>query len=172
MYKIVGTDGKTYGPIDAGIIKQWIAENRVERQTPVHVEGAPEWTYLGLLPEFNSAFAPPPAGTAPSPVHPAQPPRMPANAIPQTSSLAVLGLICGILSLTCLCCCGGFPFNLLGIILCWLALAEINRRPETYTGQGMAVTGLVLSGISLFFCVLMFIYQLAFSSVHYSFHRL
>jgi hypothetical protein len=57
----------------------------------------------------------------------------------------------------------------LGILLSWLALSQINRQPDLYEGRGMAITGLVLSGLSLFFCVLGFIYHLATSSVHYSF---
>jgi hypothetical protein len=169
MYKIIGTDGKTYGPVDAVLLKQWIAENRVERQTPVFADGAAEWTFLGLLPEFAELFAPPKAGAGPAPISPSRPPPMSANTTLQTSSLAVTGLICGILSLTCLCCCCGFPFNLLGILLSWLALSQINRQPDLYEGRGMAITGLVLSGLSLFFCVLGFIYHLATSSVHYSF---
>jgi hypothetical protein len=169
MYKIIGTDGKTYGPVDATLLRQWIAENRVERQTPVFVDGAVEWTFLGLLPEFGALFAPPQVATGPAPISPARPATIASDAQPQTSSLALTGLICGILSLTCLCCCCGFPFNLLGILLSWLALSQINRQPDLYEGRGMAIVGLILSGISLFLCILGFIYHLATSSVHYSF---
>jgi hypothetical protein len=168
MYKIIGTDGKTYGPVDAALLKQWIAESRVERQTPVFVDGAAEWTFLGLLPEFTELFAPPRAAAGPAPIRPSRPAPMSAEVTLQTSSLAVTGLICGILSWTCCCCCG-FPFNLLGVLLSWMALSQISRQPDLYEGRGMAIVGLVLSGLNLFFCFLGFVYRLATSSVHYSF---
>ena len=97
MYRIVGTDGKTYGPVDAVHIKQWIAENRVERQTPVFISGAADWTFLALLPEFAEAFRPPPlpAGTVP-PTPPKMAP-LTGGALKQNNSLAVAGFICGLL---------------------------------------------------------------------------
>ena len=33
MYKIIGTDGRPYGPVSAEEIRRWIAENRVNAQT-------------------------------------------------------------------------------------------------------------------------------------------
>jgi len=72
MYKIIGADGKEYGPISAEQVRQWIAEGRASLQTKVLPEGATEWKTLGELPEFAAAapsvapnvFTPPTAGTA------------------------------------------------------------------------------------------------------------
>jgi TM2 domain-containing membrane protein YozV len=68
MYKIVGVDGRQYGPVSAEEIRRWIVENRVNRQTLVQTEGVPEWKPLGSLPEFAAPLmtvppliAPPPA---------------------------------------------------------------------------------------------------------------
>ena len=61
MYKIIGADGKEYGPISAEQLRQWIAENRVNAQTRVQPEGSSEWKLLGEVVEF----AAPPAGTPP-----------------------------------------------------------------------------------------------------------
>ncbi|MGD0348936.1 MAG: GYF domain-containing protein [Verrucomicrobiota bacterium] len=66
MYKVLGTDGNEYGPVSAEQVKQWIAENRVEKKTPVIPEGEMDWVFLGSLPEFAAAFAPPPSA-APQP---------------------------------------------------------------------------------------------------------
>jgi GYF domain 2 len=57
MYKILGSDGNEYGPLSTEKIKQWIAEERVEKKTPVLPEGAADWVFLSSLPEFAEAFA-------------------------------------------------------------------------------------------------------------------
>jgi hypothetical protein len=57
MYKIIGSDGKEYGPIDAQQIMRWLAEGRVNVRSMVLAEGATEWKPLGDFPEL--------AGSAP-----------------------------------------------------------------------------------------------------------
>jgi len=70
MYKIIGGDGKEYGPVSADDVRQWIAEGRANGQTRVQAEGSADWQPLGSLPEFGlspdtAAPAPPLPGTAP-----------------------------------------------------------------------------------------------------------
>lgn len=55
MYKIIGADGKEYGPITTEQLRQWIAEGRANLQTRVLPEGAAEWKTVGELPEFAAA---------------------------------------------------------------------------------------------------------------------
>ena len=55
MYKIIGTDGKEYGPVTAEQLRQWLAENRVNAQTAVQAENSPDWKPLGSYPEFGPA---------------------------------------------------------------------------------------------------------------------
>ena len=138
-YKIIGDDGKQYGPVAAGQLRQWIAQGRAESRTPVLVEGAKEWTFVGLLPEFANCFSPaaPPPTIAP-PFHPRK-----------ASGFATAGLICGILSWAPCCCCGGLPFNLFGLIFSLVGLLQISQRPEFYVGRVQAIAGLVLSILSL-----------------------
>jgi hypothetical protein len=57
MYKILGSDGHEYGPLSIEKVKQWIAENRVEKKTPVLPDGAADWVFLSSMPEFTEAFA-------------------------------------------------------------------------------------------------------------------
>jgi hypothetical protein len=145
IYKIIGEDGKEYGPATPEQIRQWIAEGRVERRTPVFVDGAKDWNFVGLLPEFAGCFVAP-AGTPP-PIAP--PPRGFATAgqMAKTNSFAQAGLIFGILSVTCCCC--GFPFGILGLVFSLIGLSQINANPELHEGRGMAVAGLILSILSL-----------------------
>lgn len=69
MYKILGTDGHQYGPASAEDIRRWIAENRVNAQTPLQAEGATEWKPLDSFPEFAGASKPasPPVIAPPPP---------------------------------------------------------------------------------------------------------
>ena len=68
MYKIIGADGREYGPVTADQVRQWIAERRAVAQTKARAEGATEWKALSEFPEFAGAFAPkslPPVATQP-----------------------------------------------------------------------------------------------------------
>jgi hypothetical protein len=62
MYKIIGADGKEYGPITAEQLRQWIAEGRANAQTRVLLEGTTEWKPLSAFPEFML----PPPGAPPT----------------------------------------------------------------------------------------------------------
>ena len=69
MYRIIGADGKEYGPITADQVRQWIEEGRANAQTRVLAEGTTEWKTLGELPEFGGTpptIAPPGAAPAPA----------------------------------------------------------------------------------------------------------
>ena len=67
MYVVLGSDGNEYGPVSAGQVKKWIAENRVEKKTPTRPEGAPDWIFLESLLEFAAAFGAPPPYPPPIP---------------------------------------------------------------------------------------------------------
>ncbi len=140
MYKIIGADGKEYGPISADILRQWIAEGRANPASKVLPENSAEWRTLGELPEFAAALSAPtaPIAAVPAPFSASPGPR-------RTNPLAVTGLILGILSVTIgLCCCSGFPFSISGAICSGIALSQIGGNPQQ-DGRGMAITGLVLS---------------------------
>jgi|SRR3954468_1852013 hypothetical protein len=54
MYKIIGADGRQYGPVSAEQVKVWLASNRANAQTMAQAEGTSEWKPLGQFPEFSS----------------------------------------------------------------------------------------------------------------------
>lgn len=161
MYKIIGTDGRQYGPISTEQLRQWIAENRVESRTPVFVEGATDWSFVGLLPEFAGSFpgqTPPPLSSAPPKLGTLTP-----SPLRRTHPYATTGLIFGLLSVTCCC---GCPFNILGIVFSLIAMTQINRQPELYDGRGLAIAGLILSIVGLVSGVALTLFQLAFAQPH------
>jgi Domain of unknown function (DUF4190)/GYF domain 2 len=138
MYKLIGADGKEYGPVPAEVVRQWLAEGRANAQTRVLAEGAVEWKTLGELEEFRAETG----GGVPQPIRPLNAPGTPAN-----NSLAVIGLVLGIISIPFAFCCYGLPFNLGGIIVSLIALSQIKQTKEQ--GRGLAMAGLVLSLVSL-----------------------
>ncbi len=58
MYKIIGSDGKEYGPISLEQLKQWLLEGRLNKQTKVLPEGATDWRTVGELPELDVIMPP------------------------------------------------------------------------------------------------------------------
>jgi hypothetical protein len=145
VYKIIGADGREYGPATAGQLRQWIAEGRANAQTQTLAAGAPEWKPLGVWPEFAGHFAP----LIPPIIGPLRPGTSTAGQLPKTNSFATAGLIFGILSVTSFCCCCGCPLNILGLVFSLIGWSQINRQPEIYEGRGLAIAGLILSAASL-----------------------
>lgn len=131
MYKILGSDGKVYGPIPAETLRLWMAEGRVNAGTLVQVEEATDWRPLSSIPQFA---VPPPVALATAPP--------PTPVVRQSNDLATLGLVCSVLG--CVCCCCGTPFALLGLVLSLIALMDAQGRDRT-----IAIVGLVLSILAL-----------------------
>ena len=59
-YLVMGEDGKEYGPASPEEIRRWVAEGRMNRQTPLKNTEAGDWIFLGEVAEFKDLFAPPP----------------------------------------------------------------------------------------------------------------
>jgi len=128
--KIIGQDGRDYGPATTEQVRQWIAEGRVDSQTLLLKEGSTEWTRVGPQPEFAGCFAAavgPPRGS-------------------KTNANALAGMVFGVLSVTCCCC---FPFGIVGLIFSLIGLSQIRANPEGQSGRGLALAGVVLSALSL-----------------------
>ncbi len=80
MFKILGADGREYGPVAVDQVKKWIAEGRANRETMVQQAGDMNWKPLGQFAEFSDVLGPVPppvSGTPPpataAPVSPAAP---------------------------------------------------------------------------------------------------
>lgn len=132
MYKIIGADGKEYGPITADDVRRWIAERRLNSQSLVQVAGDTGWKPLSFFPEFSTdvAGAPPAVATA----------------SPAANNMAVASLVTGIVSIAC--CSGCGIFSILGVIFGCVALSQIKHNPSE-GGKTLAIAGIVLSAIGL-----------------------
>lgn len=131
MYRIIGADGKSYGPVPTEQLRQWIREGRVNGWTQVQAEGATDWRPASAFPELSAGFSsggtgtPPRLGAGPSPV---------ANRASNKVAAGVCGIVVGglgvhkfilgytnaglIMLLVNLCTCGlgGIVMHVIGII--------------------------------------------------------
>ena len=163
MYKIVGADQKEYGPVSLEEVRIWITEGRANGQTLAKAEAGP-WKPLSTFPEFAGLLAAP-ASTVPPGA--AMPPPLSQISYtgrgPQTNSMAIAGLVMGILSVTVGLLCCPYLFGLLGIIFSLVALSKIKQNPELQSGRGMAIAGLVMSILGLIASIIL---QIMFGFLH------
>jgi hypothetical protein len=99
MYKILGGDGKEYGPVTPDQVRQWVAEGRATGATLVQKEGTADWKPLSSFPEFAALASTPPLTTAaavPASINALQAVQGPAIAL---IIVAILGFLAAGLSL-------------------------------------------------------------------------
>jgi hypothetical protein len=118
MFKIIGGDGKEYGPVSIEQLRQWIAEGRVNNQTLAQAEGDTQWKPLAQYPVFAAptASAPPPPPMSPPPVAGQPQPHVSNYLVP-----AILSTIC---------CC--LPFGIVAIVFA----AQVNAKLQAGDVQG------------------------------------
>ncbi|MDB6109624.1 MAG: domain containing protein [Pedosphaera sp.] len=85
MYKIIGSDGKEYGPVSADQVRQWIAVNRCVPQTLAQPEGGKNWQQLSQIPEFAAALA----KAAPN----RPPPALQGRPVKSSNPMAIVGIV-------------------------------------------------------------------------------
>ena len=134
MYKIIGADGKEYGPISIEQLRQWIADGRVNAESRVQEADAVEWKTAADFPELGLA----PVGGFTSGGSP--PPLPSGRPSAQQNGLAITSFVLGLLSPVCFGLLAGIP----AIICGHLARARARRSPAQYGGAGFALAGLIL----------------------------
>ncbi len=141
MFKILGGDGKEYGPVSADALRQWVQQGRANGQTPIQPEGAADWKPLASFPEFAPLFTPPPPGMSAA---------VGGTTIGNapTSGLAISSLVMGILGfVTC-----GLSAILtapLGLIFGFMGMSRIKSSEGRLKGHGIALAGVIVSGVSI-----------------------
>lgn len=161
MYKVVGADGREYGPVTREAILEWIAQGRANAQTIARFEDG-AWKPLATFDEFKSAFGsptpsvpPPPPGSAETPliqttyVSPGSepPPFSGVGSQRATNVPAVLGIIFPIV-----CCCCAYVGPILGLVFSAIGLSQIKANPNKYStsdvlpkiGIGISIAILIL----------------------------
>jgi hypothetical protein len=134
-YKIIGEDQKEYGLVTGEQLRQWILEGRIGAQTKVQIEGTAEWKLLTEVPELEEALR------NRVPPLPATPSSVPSK----TSGLAVTSLVLGVMGVfTC-----GLT-ALFGLVLGIIAMVKVSNSRSALRGGGIALAGVIVSGIFLF----------------------
>ena len=121
MYKIVGADGKEYGPVTSDQMRQWIAQGRANAETRVLAEGSDQWVTLGSLPEFGLTAS---ASTTMPPLRtwPAAPP-MTSKPPGSIRVFGIINIVLGSLGLVCM------PFSLLSLVMVPTAMQQFDNSP-------------------------------------------
>jgi hypothetical protein len=150
MFKLIGGDGKEYGPIPADTLRDWLRQGRVNGSTRVLPEGAADWVELRALQDFQADLAaerpPLPRPTDTTTAAAAAPTVAVAGEKVPRSGLATASLVLGIL--------GFLTFGvtaLIGLVLGIVALVKINGSQGRVGGKGLATAGIVTSGVALVF---------------------
>jgi hypothetical protein len=144
MFRVIGGDGKEYGPVTLDQLKTWIAENRFNAQSRIRAEGSYEWKTASEIPEVAAILGVPVS-------EPAAPPLAPADLSSRSQSsqgLAITSLVLGIVSVVAVFC-GGLLAGIAAIICGHIAFNRVKRNPAQYSGSGMAMAGFILGYVSL-----------------------
>jgi len=102
------------------------------------------------------AHSGPPQWPAQSQVAPTQQYPLAGYGVSRDQALPTVSLVLGIISGLLVCCAGGIYLGLPAAIVGYLAIRNIDSRPDKYTGRGMAIGGMVL-GIITFLASLLFL---------------
>jgi hypothetical protein len=158
MYKIIGSDQREYGPIDANQLRLWISQGRATALSLVKLESESQWKPLHSYSEFADILpkAPPPvAGSNKSGADDGL-----TAIIPYKNPQALIAYYLGIFSFIPFI---GFFLGVAAFILGLRGLKFANTHPGT-KGRVHAWIGIVLGGIfGLLYLIL--ILALTFGSV-------
>jgi hypothetical protein len=120
--------------------------------------------YAAPPPPAPYAPPPPPAPFAPPGQSPWQPPPPPPYAAGLKQGMAIASLCCGVFSLILgWCCYTGVITGPLAIVFGIIALNNIKKSPELFTGRPMAIAGIVTGSLYfVFLALIILIYGIAF----------
>lgn len=154
MYKIIGADGREYGPVSLDQVKHWVTEGRINARTLIQPAGADNWQAAAEIPEINALFAthaasgPVPSVAGPPAISPAPDTRA------QQKGLAITSFVLGVVSFAlCTVILTGIP----AIICGHVAKSRTRRVPEQYGGAGFAMAGLILGYLSVVYTILVIV---------------
>jgi hypothetical protein len=151
MFKMIGGDGREYGPISPEQLRDWVLEQRANGQTLVQREGSTGWLPLASFPEFAEALKTawpeqPPLAPPPSPLPLASADDRPFRAAPiatgRVSITACLGQGWGLF-------CRHFYLLAAACGLVWLISSGTAFVPCAGPFISLAISGPLYGGLAL-----------------------
>lgn len=153
MYRIIGSDGKEYGPVSAEQLRDWIKQGRVNASTQILEEGTTNWRPLSEFTEFIG-----PAAAAPGPASFSQP-MAGGLAIPsQADALQkVSGPATGLIVTAIL----GFLTQATSLVMnvvgAGMSASQMNQMPPAWAAMFSGTVAIVSSIIGILFGVVVLI---------------
>ena len=141
MYKIIGIDGKEYGPVSAEQARQWVTEGRARADSLARAEGNTDWKPLSSFPELAVPAAPPPLPASTVAASPSG--GVVATIIPYKNVPALVAYYCAVFSLIP---CVGAILGLVALVLGVIGLRRARLHPEA-KGKVHAWIGIIVGGI-------------------------
>jgi hypothetical protein len=133
MYRVIGSDGKEYGPVSEEELRLWLAQGRLTAESKIKAEGTQEWKRIGEWPRLGALVS-----------GPVPPLATPGAGTPVVSGLAIASFVLGVLGIVT----AGLA-GIAGLILGILALVKISRSQGRLGGSGLAIAGICVSGAML-----------------------
>jgi hypothetical protein len=147
--------GERKGPVDAATVQNLYQSGQLKAEDLVWEEGMADWVKADTVLTPNTQSSSQEAPFAASPVPPASSIPSPfPSAAKKDSTLAIVTLVSGIISIPCIFCCG--LLGIVPIITGHLALSEFKKNP-TLSGKGMAQAGLIMGYFTLVVYILIMI---------------
>ena len=159
MYRIYGTNNQVYGPVDADVLRQWIADGLANAQTQAMGKADTAWWPLGTFPEFANDL--PGAGgygsVAPPPIGPPLLARLPgvapagdggiSSVIPYKNVPALIGYYVAVFALAGVCIPGfGAVLSIPALVLGIIGLRRAKANPQA-KGKVHAWIGIIAGGL-------------------------
>ncbi len=137
-----GSEGQQNGPVADHELHSLIAQGVIIDSTLVWREGMVTWQAKATVPELQAGASPLNMGHS---YYPAM-----VNATPN-SGLAIASMVCGIVGITIgLCYVPALP-GIPAVICGHMAMKRINESPIPMAGRGMAISGLIMGYLAIFF---------------------
>lgn len=131
-----------YGPVDEAQVHGWIRQGRLAPDTLVWTEGMETWQPIHDIPRLAAMFDEVTGALRPDIAMEGH-----LGEVGRSNGLAIAGMILGIVGTLTFCLwCLSIPLGVVGMVL---SIMGIRRHGQTGTGRGMAITGVVLSGLAL-----------------------
>jgi len=78
------------------------------------------------------------------------------SSVGKDQTLAIITIILGAVSFVfSFCCYAGLLFGPIGLITGFVAMNNVNKNPDIYDGKGLAIAGMIISGVGLAFSLLL-----------------